>query len=139
MLRDVFLATYGAIKPTVSREHIEQTVRTYLASYAGNDIEGRRSLFADDVVAEEPIGAVRIEGLDALTGFWRGSVDAGWKCANHLQRLVVNGDEAMVHFRSDLSLTGEGAVTLEVFETLVFNDKGRIQRLRAYNDVTCLS
>ena len=43
------------------------------------------------------------------------------------------------HFRSDLSLTGEGEVTLEVFETLVFNDKGRIQRLRAYNDATCLS
>lgn len=139
MLRDIFLATFDSIKPKVSRAHIEQTVRTYLASYAGNDIAGRRSLFADDVVAEEPIGAVRIEGLEALTKFWQGSVDAGWKCANHLQRLVVNGEEAVVHFRSDLSLTGEGEVTLEVFETLVFNDKGRIQRLRAYNDATCLS
>jgi limonene-1,2-epoxide hydrolase len=139
MLRDIFLATYGSIKPKVSREHIEQTVRTYLASYAGNDIADRRALFAEDVIAEEPVGAVRIGGLDALTAFWKGSVDAGWRCTNHLQRLVVNGDEALVHFRSDLSLAGEGAVTLEVFETLVFNEHGRIQRLRAYNDVTCLS
>jgi len=139
MLRDIFLSTYESIKPAVTRAHIEQTVRTYLSSYAGNDISGRRSLFADDVIAEEPIGAVRIEGLDALTKFWQGSVDAGWKVANHLERLVVNGDEAIVHFRSDLTLRGEGGVTLEVFETLVFNDKGRIQRLRAYNDATCLS
>jgi ketosteroid isomerase-like protein len=139
MLRDVFLSTYESIKPKVTRAHIEQTVRTYLSSYAVNDIEGRRALFADDVIAEEPIGAVRIEGLDALTKFWRGSLDAGWQCANHLTRLVVNGDEAMVHFRSDLSLSGEGGVTLEVFETLVFNDKGRIKHLRAYNDATCLS
>lgn len=139
MLRDIFLSTYGSIRPKVAREHIEQTVRTYLSSYAANDIAGRRALFADDVVAEEPIGAVRIEGLEALVGFWQGSVDGGWKVVNHLVRLVVNGDEAMVHFRSDLSLTGEGAVTLEVFETLVFNDKGRIKHLRAYNDATCLS
>ncbi len=139
MLRDIFLATYDSIRPNVSRAHIEQTVRAYLASYAGNDIAGRRSLFAEDVIAEEPVGAVRLDGLEALTQFWRGSVDAGWTCANHLIRLVVNGDEAMVHFRSDLSLTGQGAVTLEVFETLVFNEQGRIQKLRAYNDVTCLS
>lgn len=139
MLRDVFLSTYESIKPKVARAHIEQTVRTYLSSYATNDIEGRRILFADDVIAEEPIGAVRIEGLDALVGFWEGSLNAGWKCANHLQRLVVNGDEALVHFRSDLTLSGEGGVTLEVFETLVFNDKGRIKHLRAYNDATCLS
>lgn len=139
MLRDIFLATFDSIKPKIARAHIEQTVRTYLSSYATNDIAGRRALFADDVVAEEPIGAVRIEGLDALVGFWQGSLDGGWKVANHLVRLVVNGDEAIVHFRSDLSLTGEGAVTLEVFETLVFNEQGRIQRLRAYNDATCLS
>ena len=56
---------------------------------------------------------MRIEGLEALVGFWQGSLDGGWKVANHLVRLVVNGDEAIVHFRSDLSLTGEGAVTLE--------------------------
>ena len=118
MLRDIFLATFDSIKPKVSRAHIEQTVRTYLASYAGNDIAGRRSLFAEDVIAEEPIGAVRIEGLEALTKFWQGSVDGGWKVANHLERLVVNGEEAIDFFEARRFVEDKRPITKRLLDSL---------------------
>jgi steroid delta-isomerase len=139
MLKDMFLETYAAIPASVDRARIERTVTAYLASYAGNDIAGRAALFADDVVAEEPVGTPPIEGLAALKAFWQGSRDAGWSVANRLKRIVVNGDEACIVFESELSVPGQGAVTLEVFETLAFDGEGRIRRLRAYNDKTCLN
>lgn len=139
MLRDLFLETYSAIPASSTRAHIERVVRAYLSSYTTNDIDGRVSLFAENVEAEEPVGSPAIRGRDALVAFWQGSVDAGWQCTNRLERLVVNGDEAFLCFQSDLSLEGQGSVSLKVFETLAFDERGLIQRLRAFNDETCLS
>ncbi|WP_380872325.1 hypothetical protein ACFB49_32710 [Sphingomonas sp. DBB INV C78] len=139
MLRDLFLETYSAIPAHSTRAHIERVVHAYLSSYASDDIAGRVSLFAEDVVVEEPVGAPVIRGRDALVTFWHGSIEAGWQCSNELERLVVNGDEAFLCFRSNLSLRGEGTVSLSVFETLTFNEHGLIRQLRAFNDETCLS
>ncbi|QZP07614.1 nuclear transport factor 2 family protein [Caenibius sp. WL] len=138
MLKDVFLETYATIPASVDRTRIKQTVAAYLASYADNDITGRAALFADEVVAEEPVGTPPIEGLAALKAFWQGSRDAGWSVANRLKRIIVNGNEACIVFESDLAVPGQGAVSLEVFETLAFDQEGRILRLRAYNDESCL-
>lgn len=138
MLRDIFLETYSTIPATTTRAHIERTVLAYLSSYEGNDIAGRATLFADEIVAEEPVGLPPIRGREALVAFWQASVDAGWQCKNSLERLVVNGNEAFVSFRSELSLPGNGAVSLDVFETLAFDPRGLIKHLRAYNDETCL-
>lgn len=139
MLKNFFRDTYAAIPATVDRARIVATVEAYLASYAAGDIAGRAHLFAQDAVAEEPVGTPPIVGLDTLKAFWQGTVDAGWHCTNTPKRIVVNGNEACVLFQSELAVEGQGAVTLEVYETLVFDDEGRILSLRAYNDESCLS
>ncbi|OCC23431.1 hypothetical protein MB02_12520 [Croceicoccus estronivorus] len=139
MLRDLFLQTYAAIPATLTREQIEQTVEAYLASYATNDIAARAALFADNAVAEEPVGTPPITGRAALRTFWQGSVDAGWSCANKLKRIIVNGNEACIVFQSELSVAGQGSVSLEVFETLAFDESCHILHLRAFNDKTCLT
>lgn len=138
-LKELFLQSYAAIPATVTREHIAASVNAYLASYAHNDLAERAQLFASEITAEEPVGGVLIEGIEALKAFWKASVDAGWQCRNDLVRLVINGNEAFVAFRSHLSLDGQGAVVLDVFETLRFDDDGLIRQLRAFNDATCLS
>lgn len=138
MLKDVFLASYAAIPATVERAHIEQAVSAYLASYAANDISGRADLFADNAIAEEPVGSTPIHGKAALAEFWGQTQAAGWSVENELKRIVVNGNEACVVFESVMSVPDQGTVTLEVYETLVFNNQGKIERLRAYNDKSCL-
>jgi len=138
MLRDFFLETYAAIPATLDRAAVERIVQTYLGSYADDDIVGRANLFADDVIAEEPVGGTPIVGLDALIAFWRGVNEAGWRTRNNLERLVVNGNEAFLQFHSILSVPGQGTVTLDVFETLAFDEQGKIRHLRAFNDETCL-
>lgn len=138
MLSDFFLETYARIPAKSSRVHIERTVTTYLASYADDDIIARAALFASDAIAEEPVGGLAIRGRDGLIAFWRQANEAGWRTSNCLQRLVVNGDEAFIQFRSDLTVPGQGTVSLDVFETLAFDPAGLIQHLRAFNDATCL-
>ena len=138
MLKDFFLQTYAAIPATVDRTHIVAAVEAYLASYSSGDMAARAALFADDVIAEEPVGMPPMVGLEALKGFWHGSLEAGWRCTNTPQRIVVNGNEACVLFRSELAVEGQGSITLDVFEILAFNDAGLIRHLRAFNDAGCL-
>ena len=138
MLRDFFLQSYAAIPASVTRGHIERVVRAYLDSYANADIAGRVTLFAEDVVAEEPVGHPPIVGRDALVAFWEGARDAGWEVRNQLSKLVVNGHEAIIVFRSVLSVPDQGSVAVDIYETLEFNDQGLISKLRAYNDEGCL-
>lgn len=138
MLRDFFLQSYAAIPATVTRGHVERVVRAYLDSYANADIAGRVTLFAENVVAEEPVGHPPIVGRDALVAFWEGSRDGGWTVTNTLKKLVVNGNEAVVVFQSTLSVPDQGSATVDIYETLEFNDEGLIKRLRAFNDEGCL-
>lgn len=51
----------------------------------------------------------------------------------------MNGDEALIVFVSTLTVPGEGSVRLRVFEHLEFAADGRIARLRAFNDASCLA
>lgn len=139
MLQTFFRETYAAIPATVDRDRIVGAIEAYLASYEAGDVAGRALLFAPDVVAEEPVGTPPMHGLDRLKAFWQGSLDAGWRCTNTPKRIVVNGNEACVLFQSELTVEGQGAVSLEVYETLVFDNEGRILSLRAYNDEGCLS
>ena len=139
MLTDFFLNTYAAIPAAVSRASVARVVATYLESFAAGDMAARETLFADDCIIEEPVGTAPIYGKDDLVAFWKATADAGWKVRNELQRLIVHGNEAAVLFRSVLEVEGQGSVSLDVFETLVFDETGRISRLRAYNDATCLA
>ncbi len=139
MLETFFHESWDAIPAHNAREHIVAAIGRYLGSYAEADLEGRAALFADDVVAEEPVGAPPMRGKAALIAFWKATLDAGWRVGNRLEQAVVNGDEALIVFVSTLAVPGEGSVRLRVFEQLEFAADGRIVRLRAFNDAGCLN
>lgn len=138
MLEEFFRKSFEAIPARHSRQHIVDTVEAYLASYDGPDLERRTALFADDIVAEEPVGAAAMRGKAALVAFWKATAQAGWTVRNRLEQVVVNGDEALVVFISTLTVPDQGSVRLKVFECLEFDADGRIVRLRAFNDPGCL-
>jgi ketosteroid isomerase-like protein len=139
MLRDTLLQMAAGIPSGIGRARIEAAVRAYLDSYAAKDIEGRAALFADDVVVEEPVGGPPMRGKAALVAFWNATVDAGWTTRNDLERIVVCGDEALIVFTAHLAVEGQGGAEMQVFENLAFDPQGRIVRLRAFNDASCVS
>ena len=122
----------------LSREHMEQAARAYLVSYLTADIAGRAALFADDAIFEDPVGAAPICGLPAIVKFWQGAKDIQWWAAHDVQRVVVCGNEVMLHFVSTMRVPGLKQAAMEVFEQQVFNEAGKIAHVRAYFDADCL-
>ncbi|MBS0580703.1 MAG: nuclear transport factor 2 family protein [Proteobacteria bacterium] len=123
---------------TVSRDHMEQAARAYLVSYLDADIPKRAALFADDATFEDPVGSTVLRGLDAIIKFWQGAKDIRWWAAHDVRRVVVTGNEVMLHFVSTMKVPGLETSRMEVYEVQAFNAAGKICSVKAYFDVACL-
>jgi steroid delta-isomerase len=122
----------------VSREHMEQAARTYLVSYLDADIEKRAALFAEDATFEDPVGSPPVRGLDAIIKFWETARVIRWWAAHDVRRVVVTGNEVMLHFVSTMKVPGLETSRMEVYEIQAFNAAGKICSVKAYFDVACL-
>lgn len=123
---------------TVSRDHMEQAARTYLVSYLDADIKKRAALFAEDATFEDPVGGTLVRGLDAIIKFWEGATDIRWWAAHDVRRVVVTGNEVMLHFVSTMKVPGLTTSRMEVYEIQAFNAAGKICSVKAYFDEACL-
>ena len=121
-----------------SREHMERSARTYLATYLNGDLQTRAGLFAADAIFEDPVGAKPLRGMAEIMPFWKLAADAGWWAGHDLRSVVATGREVMLHFISHMSLPGLEPATMEVFETQAFNEAGKIVHLKAYFDANGL-
>ena len=124
--------------PVLSRDHMERAARAYLVSYLNADIESRAALFADDAVFEDPVGATPLRGISEIVRFWEGARDIQWWAAHDVRRVVVSGNEVMLHFVSTMKVPGLETARMEVFEVQVFNDAGKISHVKVYFDAECL-
>ncbi len=139
MLKQALAGMLEGIPATVTRDHVEATVKTYLATFATKDMAARLALFAEGAEADDPVGLPTHVGKDALVAFWTPSDEGPAQFSSTLHRVVVCGNEAMAHFTVAMEMPGMGAVAIEGFETLAFDDTGKITRLRAFWDETCLT
>jgi steroid delta-isomerase len=117
---------------------MEQAARAYLVSYLTADIEGRAALFAEDAIFEDPVGAPPMRGLPAIVKFWEGAREIRWWAAHDVRRVVVCGNEVMLHFVSTMRVPGLKQAAMEVFEQQVFNEAGKIAHVRVFFDADCL-
>ncbi|MBS0377167.1 MAG: nuclear transport factor 2 family protein [Proteobacteria bacterium] len=122
----------------LSREHMEQAARTYLVTYLNADLETRAALFAEDATFEDPVGAQPLRGIKAIVEFWQGAKDIRWWAAHDVRRIVVSGNEVMLHFVSTMRVPGLTTARMEVYEVQAFNAAGKICSVKAYFDSDCL-
>jgi len=123
----------------LSRDHMEQVARAYLVSYLDANLESRAALFADDAVFEDPVGSTPLRGIAEIMKFWQGARDIRWWAAHDVRRVVVCGNEVMLHFVSTMKVPGLATSRMEVYEVQAFNPAGKISSVKAYFDAECLS
>lgn len=133
-LTPIFQKMRGALSSDVMRA----TVNAYLASWENSDPAARRKLFTEGAFFEDPVGAYRFEGLDAITNFWVRAAGDGVHISPRLHRTVVCGLEAIAHFTLTLSELDGTRTEIEVFETFLMEESGKIAGIRAFWDETCV-
>ena len=110
----------------------EGTVQSYIAAFNAGDAAAIAALFAENASVQDPIGTPSHVGRDAIARFYQSAINTGSKLTL-TGPIRVAGRHAAFPFRVQLQVNGAD-MTIDVIDTMLFDDAGRIEEMRAYFD-----
>jgi steroid delta-isomerase len=118
--------------PEVDAAAAERLVGTYLDRHAATDLDGVVALFAPEAWLEDPVGAPRVEGREAIRGFYRATHARNGRLRfERVGPLLTGGDELACHVRARLGRDPAGTA-VDVIYVIAIDAPGRIRSLRAF-------
>ena len=118
---------------------VRETIEKYLEGWRTGDRDAWLSLFADDAVLIDPVGAPANEGKEAIAIFWDRVHQLPMVFSPQIHRIVVCGSEAMALFTMESrAAEGAGGMSVDIVDTFEIDDDGRITLLKAYWDNKCM-
>jgi ketosteroid isomerase-like protein len=139
MSREASLNQIAAAQGKLQRALIEQKVRSFQATYAAKDWQGRAALLSEDVVFEDTVGVPPPAiGRAAAEAYFKSVIAYGWDIRMEPEKIAVMGDEAFVLTRAAWGAAGDEPARLHLFHNFKFNRRGEISHVRIAYDETCL-
>lgn len=119
---------------TADAATIRRTVEAYCAAFSRRDRDAYVGLFADDAWIEDPVGSPRLEGPEAIGGFFDQS--SGMADSIELRQTgpvrVAAGECAFpMQARPDI---GGTTFVVDIIDVMTFTDDGHITTMRAFWD-----
>ena len=112
-------------------EQIKSALQIHFEAWNAGDRERWVSLFAEDVILEDPVGGPEKRGLESVEETW----DHAFNDRQHwdIEPVVqwVLGNEAALHVRNRGTIDGK-QVVVDSIEILTYNDDGKVAHLRSY-------
>ena len=109
---------------------ITAAVSTYLASFGKGDLEAIIDLYAEDCWIEDPVGAERLSGKEALRAFYQTAIDMGAKGTLESE-IRIAGNQAAFAFNMEIE-TPDGTFSTRPIDVMTFDDQGKILNMRAF-------
>jgi steroid delta-isomerase len=113
----------------VDVDHIRQIYESYPKLVSAAEVDAIVDLYADDAKIEDPIGSPLHEGRDAIRSFYEASIGA--VTMRQTGPIRVAGTEAAVPLVVVIG-AGDDRKALDIISTMVFDDAGKITRMRAF-------
>src|SRR5262249_1030584 len=106
---------------------------THCRALSAGDRAGWLSIWADDVILEDPVGVAPFHGLEALaTDFWP-IVESISPLRLQLEaEVIVCGHEAIAILAADITRAGAADRVAPIVDHFTFNPDGKIARMRAF-------
>jgi steroid delta-isomerase len=114
----------------VDHAHKVRAVEAYIAAFDKSDPDAVAALFADDATVEDPIGTPIHRGRAAIREFYAMSMKTGAKLTLDAP-VRGGGNYAAFCFSVTLNYAG-GDKKIEVIDTFLFNEEGKVTEMRAY-------
>jgi steroid delta-isomerase len=112
---------------------IRARIDTYLGAFGG-DREAFLDNFAPDAWIEDPVGTPRLEGRDAIGGFYDQSTGLAESISLRATGpLRIAGGEAAFSFQAR-PVMGGTTFAIDIIDVMTFDDAGRITTMRAFWD-----
>ncbi|GAA4883321.1 nuclear transport factor 2 family protein [Ferrimonas pelagia] len=116
----------------LATQEIARLMEQYIRLVDQQDIDGIVAMYAVDAVVEDPVGKMKIEGIDAIDAFYRnglGRIEASAKQEGPVRSTEIG--EGLVAF--EVMLNGEeGPMVIETIDWMKFSDEGKILAMKAY-------
>ncbi|MFV0315717.1 MAG: nuclear transport factor 2 family protein [Microthrixaceae bacterium] len=107
---------------------LEQTCTRYIELVGSEDLDAMMDLFADNPSIEDPVGSERLEGRDAVRGFYASLPDAG-VTAKLTGPVCTVPDARSAAFPFDIDTAG---LVMSVIDVMTFDDDGKVTSMTAY-------
>jgi steroid delta-isomerase len=119
---------------TVDAATIRATVEAYCAAFTARDRAAYVGLFAEGAWIEDPVGSPRLEGHDAIGGFF----DQSSSMAESIELrqtgpVRVAAGEAAFPMQARPSMGG-ATFCVDIIDVMTFDDDGKILTMRAFWD-----
>lgn len=115
----------------MSSEQYAHAVQQYIDSINAKNLQGIIELFADNATLEDPVGSEKLEGIEAIRGFYEnGAIKIGVQIES-TGPVRTAGNEAAFPFRVLINL-GDTPSRIDVIDVFRFNDAGKVESMRAY-------
>jgi steroid delta-isomerase len=114
----------------MTSQEIRDLIGRYIEAFNARDFQTLGALFADDAVLEDPVGSSPIRGNREIRKFYE-------QFRHGTSSLKLDGEiraataAAAFPFLVDMGANHNNQ-TIEVIDTFIFDDKGRIREMRAF-------
>lgn len=116
----------------VDADRIRSVVAQYCAAFT-DDRDGWLALFADDATVEDPVGAERYVGKEAIGAFWDMSHSMADRVTLTPSVIKAVAGEAAFAMRARMEAGGQ-VNGMDIIDVMTFNDDGLITSQRAFWD-----
>ncbi len=120
-----------------TKAQVRDALTAYVEGWKTGDKEAWLALFADDAAIIDPVGSPPNEGKEAISTFWDRVHSLPMTFEPEVHRMVVCGDEGMLSFTMTTRSESGGGMAMELVDTFLIDDDGRIKLLKAYWDSRC--
>jgi steroid delta-isomerase len=105
---------------------------SYTSLLSAGDADGVAELFAENAWIEDPLGAPRHVGRQAILAFYRGAVERAHPAVRLTGPVRVSAvDEAAAPMQSHSNFEGSPK-EIDIIDVFAFDDAGRITSMRAF-------
>jgi steroid delta-isomerase len=119
---------------TADAASIRATVEGYCAAFGSRHRAAYLDLFADDAWIEYPLGSPKLEGKDALGGFFDNTMNMAEAMELRLTGPIrVAAGEAAFPMQARPNIGGM-ELMVDIIDVMTFDDAGKITTMRAFWD-----
>jgi steroid delta-isomerase len=115
-----------------TEDQMRHAFEQYVGRLSAGDAEGVASLFADDAWIEDPLGAPRREGRDAILEFYRGAIDRASPAVSLTGPVRTSTQSTAAAPMQSRSNFGGKPSIIDIIDVFTFDDDGRITTMRAF-------
>ena len=122
------------------KEKVQLALDNYVLSYSTNDKKLFSSLWDDEAVFEDPVGAEPCKGIEAICAFWDfGHVDGMEITPTNIETVICANEGILKAVMEVRNINDDSGMDISIVDHFVVNEAGKIISGRAFWDESSIS